>query len=429
MNDTLAAHAAEENFGERAEAIAPVADNARIETLDFIRGIAVMGILGANIIAFGQPMMASLSPDNFLVDAGDPGGWWWLAQFVLVDGKMRNLFTILFGAGIYLFMERAWARGEGSGRQAQRLGWLALFGLIHFYFIWFGDILFHYAICGLACLLLVKESVKTQFGIGLTGYMMGSIVGIALYGGLYAFSGMDFGDNPELVEIQNKMMSSINAGGPGGEGSAIKSGDYAGWVASNFGEQWYVPFANVPNFFIETSSLILLGMALYRMEFFSGGIERGTMIKWGWAGLLGGGLVSLAIGLWVISAGLGLFAVSWALLGLSMLPRLAMSLGFAALLVVYSPGWGGWLADRVRAAGRAAFTNYLGTSILMLFVFHGWALGLYGELNRPQLYIVMALTWVVMLVWSKPWLDRFRYGPLEWLWRCLTYRRVFALRK
>ena len=106
-----------------------------------------------------------------------------------------------------------------------------------------------------------------------------------------------------------------------------------------------------------------------------------------------------------------------------------MALGIAALLVAYSPGWTDWLAERVRAAGRAAFTNYLGTSILMLFVFHGWALGLFGELNRPQLYLVTALTWVLMLVWSKPWLDRFRYGPLEWLWRCLTYRKLFPLRR
>jgi hypothetical protein len=80
-------------------------------------------------------------------------------------------------------------------------------------------------------------------------------------------------------------------------------------------------------------------------------------------------------------------------------------------------------------AGRAAFTNYLGTSIVMMFVFHGWALGLFGQLNRPQLYIVVALASVLMLAWSKPWLDRYRYGPLEWLWRCLTYGKVFPLRK
>ena len=405
----------------------PVREANRIASLDFIRGIAVMGILGANIVVFGQPMMAMVSPEGFLTDARDADGWWWLAQFVLIDGKMRTLFTVLFGAGLYLFMERARARGQGIGLQAQRLGWLALFGLIHFYFIWFGDILFHYAVCGLCCIFLVKESVKTQFAIGLTGYVFGSLVGIAMYGAFYGFAQMDVSNNPELLEAQAKMSAGFEA--DAAAVAAIKAGDYAGFVGHNFAEMWYYPFANVPSFFVETSSLILLGMALYRMGFFNGGIERKKMLRWGWISLIAGALVSLAVGLFTISLGLDLWSVSWALFGLSMPPRLAMALGLAALLVVYSPGWSGWLSDRIRAAGRAAITNYLGTSILMLFVFHGWALGLFGELSRPGLNLVVLGTWVIMLAWSKPWLDRFRYGPLEWLWRCLTYRKRFPLRK
>ena len=81
------------------------------------------------------------------------------------------------------------------------------------------------------------------------------------------------------------------------------------------------------------------------------------------------------------------------------------------------------------AAGRAAFTNYLGTSVVMMLVFEGWAGGLFGELTRPGLYVVVAAAWVLMLAWSKPWLARFRYGPLEWLWRSLTYGRIMPLRR
>jgi uncharacterized protein len=150
---------------------------------------------------------------------------------------------------------------------------------------------------------------------------------------------------------------------------------------------------------------------------------------WGWAGLIAGGLLHLAIGLFVRENGFGFYTVQAAFIGWSPLPKLAMMLGLAALMVEYSPRWTGELAERVRAAGRAAFTNYLGTSIAMLFVFHGWALGLFGELNRPQLYIVVALAWAVMLLWSKPWLERYRYGPLEWLWRCMTYGRIFSLKR
>ncbi|MCB2052554.1 MAG: DUF418 domain-containing protein, partial [Novosphingobium sp.] len=104
-------------------------------------------------------------------------------------------------------------------------------------------------------------------------------------------------------------------------------------------------------------------------------------------------------------------------------------MGLAAVLAVYGATAQGWLAERLSAAGRMAFSNYLGTSLLMMSIFHPWAGGLWGELTRPELYLVVALGWAVMLMWSKPWLARYRYGPLEWLWRCLTYWQLFPLRR
>jgi hypothetical protein len=136
MNETLSARAAEEIFGDGGDggaAIAPVAASARIGTLDFIRGLAVMGILAANIVAFGQPMEAYMYPAAFKVDAGDPGGWMWIAQFILIDGKMRGLFTLLFGAGLYLFMEKAWARGATRWFQVWRLAILMVSANAHEY--------------------------------------------------------------------------------------------------------------------------------------------------------------------------------------------------------------------------------------------------------------------------------------------------------
>ncbi|MEM6267131.1 MAG: DUF418 domain-containing protein, partial [Pseudomonadota bacterium] len=110
MSEAIGSQSTAEIFGDGDEEQAPVRAKERIASLDFIRGIAVMGILAANIIAFGQPFNAYIYPDAFLVEPSDPGGWQWIGQFVLIDGKMRGLFTILFGAGMYLFMERAWLR-------------------------------------------------------------------------------------------------------------------------------------------------------------------------------------------------------------------------------------------------------------------------------------------------------------------------------
>lgn len=423
--------AAQDFSGAAAEAIAPVASAARIDTLDFIRGIAVMGILAANIVAFGQPSSAYFKPGAFLVPAADPGGWMWITQFVFIDGKMRGLFTLLFGAGMCLFMEKAWARGATRWLQAWRLAILACFGLIHFYFIWFGDILFGYAALGLVALLCMKWRAKTQLGVGLGGYLLGSL----FYAGLvipWLIVATPFGESsPELAEQRAGLEQGVatELARDDVPSDAIASGDYAALTTHRLTEQGIEPFQNLFLFGFETLPLMLIGMALYRFGFFSGGAPRASLLRWGWIGFVLGALAHLAIGLAMRADGFSFYGTMAAFLGMSALPRLVMTVGLAALLVAYAPAATGWLGDRVRAAGRAAFTNYLGTSIAMLFVFHGWALGLFGQLNRPQLYIVVAIAWVVMLAWSKPWLERFHYGPLEWLWRCLTYRTLFPLKK
>ncbi len=418
---------------DTAEPIAPANLTDRIDSLDFIRGLAVMGILWANIIGFGQPMAAYMYPDAFNVPSGDPTGWMWVAQFVIIDGKMRALFTILFGAGLYLFMERAWARGASRWLQVKRLLILLVFGLFHFFFIWKGDILTGYAVWGLFGLLCIAMKPLGKFVLGGLLFFIGGVMYSALFASMLMFAQMDASFDPEL-EQQQAEFSSLKADelAAAAEETALKqSGDYAGLVAHNLSPDGHLfdPIWAWLQMSVETFPLILIGMALYRTGFFSGQYDRKKMQLWGWAGLIGGGALALAIGLWTKEQGFSFYATNLSLIGTSTFAQLPMALGMAALLVVYAPRANGWFGDRVRAAGRAAFTNYLGTSILMLFVFHGWAGGLFGELNRPQLYCVAFVTCIFMLIWSKPWLERFRYGPLEWLWRCLTYGKMFPMRR
>ena len=414
-----------------AKAAAPVERSDRIASLDFIRGLAVMGILAANIVAFGQPMNAYMYPDAFLVPTGDPDNWMWITQFVLVDGKMRGLFTLLFGAGLYLFMERAWAKGRTRWLQARRLLWLLAFGLFHFYVIWFGDILTYYAIAGLIVLLALKLSARDQLAIGILGYIGGAILYALMMVPLSLVADTSVGEQAAFSEMREGLQvgKSEALADDAVETGLIQSGDFAGLVAHRFDAHLYDPLTNFALFSLETLPLMLIGVALYRMGMFSGAFDRKEMQLWGWAGVIGGGLAHLAIALWAASDGITYYGSLSAFVGMAPLPRLAMVIGLAALLVVYAPAAGGWLSERVSAAGRAAFTNYLGTSIVMIIVFHGWGFGLFGTLNRLELYLVMLGAWVIMLLWSKPWLDRFRYGPLEWLWRCLTYGRVFALKR
>lgn len=413
--------------------VAPVAASSggRLSSLDFIRGIAVMGILAANIVAFGQPFSAYMFPDSFLVPAGDPGGWLWIGQLVLVDGKMRGLFSLLFGAGMMLFMEKAWDKGHDRRLQFRRLCWLLFFGLIHFFLIWRGDILTYYAVVGMAVLLCLRWRAKTQLVVGLLGYAVGAIMMAAMMLPMYFAAETSWGDQPELSGMRTAAMeqqSHAEADDRLDTGFKV-AGDLGGLVAHRLDAHLADPFVGIVMFFFETFPLMLLGIALYRFGLFSGGMDLGRMRFWGWLGVLAGGACHLAIGLWVKAAGFSYWSTMTGMMGVSVLPRLAMVLGLASLLSLYAPQATGWLGQRISAAGRAAFTNYLGTSIVMMFVFHGWALGLFGQFDRPQLYLVVLAAWVLMLAWSKPWLERFRFGPLEWLWRCLTYGRLFDLRR
>ena len=434
MSNSTPDMAADQNFAPGTEPrtglAAPVARTDRIETLDFIRGIAVMGILAANIIAFGQPFNAYMMPEAFLVDSGDPDGWMWITQFVLVDGKMRGLFTLLFGAGMYLFMERAWARGNSRWLQMWRLFILLIFGYLHFLMIWMGDILAMYAIIGFLAVTCMRWSAKAQFWVGLSGYVFGAMV-FLLFSFPYFVVHTSFGELEGMEEVRTEFAKAVTKAlaDDAAYAQLTQSGDYLGLVGRRLSEDWYMPLGNSAMFVLETFPLMLLGMALYRFGFFSGALNRSKMIMWGWIGLISGGVAHFFIGRVAQGADFSFWASNAAFLSWAPLPRLAMVLGLAALLVAYSPAWTGWLAERVRAAGRAAFTNYLGTSIVMMFIMQGWAFGLFGELNRPQLYLLTLGMWVLMLAWSKPWLERYRYGPLEWLWRCLTYRQAFPLRR
>ncbi|MXP08735.1 DUF418 domain-containing protein [Pseudoblastomonas halimionae] len=429
MAETTAAAAAA--VDQPRTEIAPIAQSGeRIVTLDWVRGIAVLGILAANIVAFGQPMTAYMYPDAFTVPHSDAEDWMWVAQFVAIDGKMRGLFTLLFGAGLYLFMEKAWAAGNTRWLQARRLVWLMLFGLAHFFLIWRGDILFSYAVCGLVALLCLRWTAKTQLIVGLAGTVLGFLAYLAMLGFAPFVVDGPLGEQEAMQDLRTAMVEQQEAQLEDGREQTriITEQSYGDFVAFNIDHTGELGFMFIVWLF-ETLPLMLVGIALYRMGMWTGGMRRDRLLLWGWLGLLGGGALSLLVGLWALDNGLTYYGTQSAFVAFCAMPRFVMTLGLAALLAAYGPGATGWLSQRLSAAGRAAFTNYLGTSIVMLFVFHGWAGGLFGELGRTELYGVVLAMWVLMLAWSKPWLARFRYGPFEWLWRCLTYGRIFPLRR
>ncbi len=279
----------------------PVGAGERLVTLDFIRGIAVLGILLANIVGFAHPQLAYGWPRALPDALEDTNKALWLAQYVLIDGKMRGLFTLLFGAGIALFIHRAEARGNGYWLQARRLVWLGCFGLLHFYLLFWGDILALYAVAGLLALPLIALPARSLLGLGIVWYVAGGLfMAISFSGPIGVESGASpDAANPQAQELLREAWSS-EMEGAAMERAAFTQGSYAAelrFMVEHRTEQ----LGQLPFFaFVETVPLILIGMALFNFGFFSGAIDRAAMRRWGWIGIALGTAATLPLGLWAM---------------------------------------------------------------------------------------------------------------------------------
>lgn len=404
---------------------APVDDSpGRITSLDVARGVAVLGIVIPNIVGLGQPTTATVWPGAFLSPPGPYADWLWGAQLVLVDGKFRGLFTLLFGAGMVLFYRAAVAKGSGAGLLARRLVWLGVFGFAHWLLLWRGDILLSYAVTGFMVLAFVGWDWTKQLALGVIGYGAAALVGLANSLPMATTAS-------DMAERQAALGAAQSAALADGrvEAALLAGGDQSGVVSHALGAHLPSLPAELLFGLFEGAPLMLIGMGLLGAGLFDGGISGRSQRRWGWTLWLAGTLATMPIAAWAMSRGITYWDSFAAFTSWSALPRLAAALGLLALVALWGQRSKAWLAARLAAAGRCAFSNYIGTSALALAVFAGWGLGLYGRLGRLELYGVALIFWLMMLVWPAWWLSRFSHGPLEWLWRCLTYRRLVSIRR
>lgn len=392
----------------------------RIATLDFLRGLSVMGILLANLPAFGLPEAAYFSP---LAWGGHDGldRAVWFVNFVLVEGKLRGLFSLLFGASMLLVIDRA------GDRAAQvhfaRMGVLFALGCLHLYLIWWGDILAHFAIVGAVAYLFVRLPVRWLVALAAMFTVGDMIFGASGAAALFSSAGRA---TPQARGIWDAIAASF-----GVPPRATLLTEIAGLGGSwSDATAWRWNHATSPFVFAlvvgpQTLGAMLLGMAGYRSGFLTGAWSRSSYRRTA-ALCLGIALpVYVALGLNTIAHDFDQRWVFSASIVLSVPFRLVAAIGYAALFILLCRP-NSRLVARVAAVGRTAFTNYIGTSILMALLFTG--LHLFGRLSRGQLYMIAPIVWVIMLLWSKPWLDQFAYGPLEWLWRSLARGQVQPMR-
>ncbi len=395
--------------------------SGRIAALDLLRGIAILGILAINVAGFAGPVMATITP-HIPVPAPPADEAWFALFLVLFEGKMRALFSLLFGASLLLFIDRADAAGRnGEVLQMRRLGWLALAGYLHFLLLWWGDILFTYALAGFSALAFRSAPAKGLAIGALTLFAAWhlAMTGVGVSESLRedrVLAGRAPASEVRRYAVQQDRMASRTAA----EVAGYHRG-FAAQVTAKLRDDAAEPLLAAVGTIGETLPLMLLGMTLYRSGFFSGQWPARTMRRLGWGALGLGTALTLAFLALVWSRHFPPVLMMMALAYGLAIPHLLMMLGYAALLVLAAPRLAATrLGARIVAAGRMAFTNYLATSLLMTFLFYGWGLDLLGAVPTRWQWPFVVGGWALMLTWSAPWLARYRQGPLEWAWRSLT---------
>lgn len=427
----------------------PVTGNRRIPSLDVLRGVAVIGILFVNIVGFGLLFNINVS-ERLFANWSSAGFFSYATVYILLEGKMRALFCMLFGAGILLFgiNKKAASSGYSTRLFYIRMIWLVVFGLVHAYLLlWKGEVLFFYGVFGMLVYLMRNMRLRYML-LAVPFVTLVWFVVVTLY---YQSMQQEKQAYDAVIQLQQqgKQLSAeqlahisswkkiVNGFLP--SETEVKAtvdrmrGSYAE-VASEIRPQ---AFSNqtrrIPFEMGDNVALMLLGMALLKLGFFT---CKWTNRQYMLSLLIGYGIgVPLVLlDLWYmlqhrssVSALQNYIAetnIPWdSLLG----PLQYIFIGIAHcsfILLLVKNGIATRVLDLFRAAGQMALSNYILQTVLCTLFFFGYGLGYYNELQFHQLYYVVIVLCIVQLALSKIWIHYFQYGPVEWLWRWLTYKQV-----
>ncbi|MCW5554196.1 MAG: DUF418 domain-containing protein [Verrucomicrobiae bacterium] len=411
----------------RAPPPAPVAPAERIETLDVLRGFALLGILLVNMALFSWPCYDLFMANQPWTTRADVAADWLVRIFA--EGKFISLFSFLFGLGMAIQMERAAARGAGFvGRYARRLLALLAIGLAHAFLIWEGDILVVYALFGF--LLLAFRYRRPTTLLVWAGICL--VLPVLIYALLAAMMTLAT-FVPGAAESIQKELAATNAWYEQASAENLRAFAH-GNLAEVFAQRarnvlflyqyvWYY----APMFF----AMFLFGLyagrrrLLHDLEANLGFIRR--TLGWGLALGLPANLIytvtyavadpASASPLWVVSA--ATLAVGG--------PALCLAYAAGLTLLLRRPGAHQWLHP-LAAVGRMALTNYLLQSVVCTTLFYSYGLGWYGSVGRAPGVVLALIIYAAQIPFSVWWLKRFRFGPMEWLWRTLTYARRQPMR-
>jgi len=417
--------------------IGPITPEERISSLDALRGFALLGILPANILVFGMYFAAGNDPT---VAGGATGlnlASWALLR-ILIGGKMRCLFSMAFGASMILLTSRAEERSGATAADIyyRRNLWLLLFGLAHAFLLFWGDILYPYALCALILFPFRKLPAKKLLIIGAlfiafqAGWSAVDAFRLIERRNLAAAgdAAQKAGKKPleEQVEAQKELEAQRKQRKPSFEELEKDAKKWRGNPLEVIGARakalaiWHgLPYYDPVN--CDVWSMMFIGMGLFKLGVFS---AARSYRFYAWIAIIGY-LVGIPLNSYTawLAVKDNFDRVTFAFTHVAYdIERLPVALADMALLMILcKAGALRWLTSRLAAIGQMALSNYILQSVVCTFVFTGYGFGLYGRLERYQLYYVVAGCWAMSLAASPIWLQHYRFGPLEWCWRSLTY--------
>jgi len=389
----------------------------RIISLDVVRGVAVMGILLANLPAFALPEAAYFSP----LAGGGSTGWdriVWFENFVFVEGKMRGLFTFLFGASMLVVIDAASAKGDSAAAvHLRRMATLFVIGCLHLYLLWWGDILAHYALVGAAAYMFARLGVRWLVVLACVSIALQLLDDVTFW---FVLVDSAARATPDQIATWNAFSEGFGLPPIATMLTNIEAirGTFADGITYRLAHE-PTPLTILPLIGFQTLGAMLLGMAGYRSGFLTGAWPRRRYVLIAIVCLAVTLPLYVALALDTIAHGFDQRRVYFASIVASEPIRPVTVIGYVALIMLAIDARGA-ITRRLAAVGRVAFTNYLGTSVAMTFVFSGWGMGQFAQWSRGDLYWLVPIMWAAMLLWSPWWLARYRYGPLEWAWRSLA---------
>lgn len=424
--------------------LSPLEESERIQSLDVMRGIVLFGILLMNINAFG---LANSYNDPTV--AGGFAGWnlyAWIGTNMFFEGTMRGLFSLLFGVGMFIFLDRLTRRGAGIKAADiffRRLTWLLIFGLIHGYLLlWTGEILYDYALMGFL-VYSFRNMAPKKLILAATVLVLGGMVwnysdfrkseklvaDIALVDS-YKTENKELTE--ELKESQTaweKIQKDRSPEAIAEFNSSMQKGYFdvvAFLVPTNFQFDLYNPYRYGP---WDVLSMMLIGIAMFKWNLLSA--EKSFGFYAGMAAI--GYLIGLSVNYYelrtVLDGQFSPVAITKSNLTYD-LGRISTCMGHIGLIMLFcKSNFLILLKSSLSAVGKMALTNYIMHSLICMVVFTGVGFGLFGKLQRYELLYVVFSIWIFQLILSPIWLTYFQYGPMEWLWRNLSYQKVHPIRK